>query len=211
MVLIDEVVSFARSYINKRSYRTEERKAKIKEALLQLTGEKLNFGCSTCYIEALFKILNYQKMATPKGYELKKGVLLQAFGDASKTCTNLTLTDELAEWYLKHYPEKAVLFARIPGGINTVTPPAIRIIPPNIVKPENIIIPPDKIAKEDPIKRKELVDKALELGFKTAPENPIENISSDELSVIITNLEKAKEATPPKPKTVKKATPKGKK
>ncbi len=127
MGLINEVISFAREYINKRAFRTSERKEKISEALRLLTGEKIHFGCSTCYIEALFKILNLTKMATPKGYELKKGVVLQAFGDASKTCTNITLTDELAEWYLKHYPEKAIYFARIPVH---VPDPVIKIIPP---------------------------------------------------------------------------------
>ena len=117
MNLIDEVLLFSRDYINNKTGRTKEHKVKIKEALRQLTGEKFNFGCSTCYIEALFKILNLTKMATPKGYELKRGVLLEAFGDSSKTCTNDTLTDELGDWYMKHYPEKAIYFSKIPAII----------------------------------------------------------------------------------------------
>lgn len=72
-------------------------------------------------------------MATPN-YQLKKGVLLQAFGDASKTCTNDTLTDELAKWYLENYPEKIIYFDRIPTS--AIIPPAIKIIPPVKVKVE---------------------------------------------------------------------------
>ncbi len=74
-------------------------------------------------------------MATPN-YQLKKGVLLQAFGDASKTCTNDTLTDSLAEWYLKYYPEKIIYFERVPVTpvkvVSTFTPvpSEIKIIPP---------------------------------------------------------------------------------
>jgi len=72
-------------------------------------------------------------------YLLKPGVLLQAFGDASKTCTNANLTDELAQWHLSQCPEKAKYFARIPG--TQATP--VRVVPPvNIVPPEIRIVPP---------------------------------------------------------------------
>jgi hypothetical protein len=148
--LIDEVVAFSRDYVNNRSHRTGERKAKIKEALTQLTGEKLKFGCSTCYIEALFKILNLTKMATPKGYELKKGVLLQAFGHPEKVCTNLTLTDELAEWYLKYYPEKAIYFAKIPAMPD---PAKVIIVPPVVIDP---IVAPEEIKIPDPAPEEKL-------------------------------------------------------
>jgi hypothetical protein len=143
--LIDEVIAFSRTYVNNRSQRTAERKTKIREALIQLTGENINKGCSTCYIEALFKILNLTKMATPKGYELKKGVLLQAFGHPEKVCTNLTLTDELAEWYLTNYPEKAIYFAKIP------------VIPPPPAAPEEVIIIPAAVEE------KPLADKLIEV------------------------------------------------
>jgi hypothetical protein len=135
MTLLNEVIGFARDYINNRNHRTPERKEKIRNVLRSLTGELLNFGCSTCYIEALFKILNLNEMATPKGYQLKKGVVLQAFGDASKTCTNLTLTDELAEWYLKFYPEKAVLFEKIPRMRPVVPVVEIKKEVPVVVEP----------------------------------------------------------------------------
>lgn len=128
MTLIDEVIGFSRSYINKKSFRTEERKQKIKDALKSLTGERFDFGCSTCYIEALFKIIKIYNM-TARNYELKRGVLLQTFGHPEKSCTNNELTDELAEWHLKHNPEKVVLFARLPAPVNQV-PPEVVIIQP---------------------------------------------------------------------------------
>lgn len=137
-MLIDEVQSFARDFINVKSFRTSSRKAKIREAYKSLTGENIKITCNTCYIEALFKIINSKPMAT-RNYELKKGVLLQAFGDASKTCTNDTLTDELAEWYLKHYPEKAIFFSRVPSA--PIPEPSVRVIPPTIK-----IIPTQEVA-----------------------------------------------------------------
>jgi hypothetical protein len=137
---MEEVLIFARDYINHPANRTKERKAKIRDTIRRLTGERLGDSCGTCYIEALFKIINLTKMTSR--YELKKGVVLQAFGDASKTCTNNTLTDELAEWYLKNYPEKRIYFARVPDNAPTSVAPQIRIIPPtNIVPPEKIVIP----------------------------------------------------------------------
>ncbi len=50
----------------------------------------------------------------PCRYRLKPGALLQAFGDASKTCTNHNLTDELAEYHLRTNPGVAHLFSIIP-------------------------------------------------------------------------------------------------
>ena len=161
--MIEEVISFARDYINRPAYRTAERKAKIRETLKQLTGEIVLISCGTCYIEALYKILKRTTMATSK-YELRRGVVLQVFGDPTKTCTNNTLTDELAEWYLEHYPEKAVYFVRrpapkasvIPAGIKIIIPaPKVEEIIPEENLPEQIInaVIPDKAVKK-PAKKK---------------------------------------------------------
>ena len=139
-------------------------------------------------------------------YELKKGVLLQEFGFPEKACTNNTLTDELAIWHLSRHPEKAVLFVRIspdfaPKGQPLPVPPPPPPPPAGsgphaaakqIIAADPVIIPPSKIAKEDPVERKLLVDQALALGFVSSPENKIELLSSDELKIIIPNLEKAK-------------------
>jgi hypothetical protein len=84
-------------------------------------------------------------------YLLKPGVLLQAFGDESKTCTADNLTDELAIWHLTQCPEKAKYFARMPG-MRTAAPADIKIVPPVIH--ETVIVPPEvKIipAVDDPV------------------------------------------------------------
>jgi len=156
-MIYDEVHSFARDFINVRSFRTQARKAKIREAYELLTGEKIKISCSTCYIEALFKIINNTKMASSK-YELKKGVLLQAFGDASKTCTNDTLTDELAEWYLKNYPEKIIYFSRVPS----VSQPVIATvkIPPKQKEPEVAEIAENLIAEATGVRKKPVKSKS---------------------------------------------------
>jgi hypothetical protein len=207
--MIEIVLSFARDYINNKKERTYDRKQKIRTVYKELIGEDINGRCSTCYIEALLKIMKLfefkkiTEMATPN-YELKRGVLLESFGHPEKTCTNDTITDELAEWHLRQCPEKAQLFARMASKfITTVTAPPLIPSPPvpsrhnfqgeaRIIPPETIILPPSKIAQEDPVKRKLLIDHALELGFKSAPESPIELFTSEELNVIITNLEKEK-------------------
>jgi len=150
--MIEEVTSFAREYINKPAYRTAERKAKIREALKQLTGEIVVISCGTCYIEALYKILKHTTMATSK-YELRRGVVLQVFGDPTKTCTNNTLTDELAEWYLTYYPEKAVYFIRRPAPKAPIIPAGIKIIVPTpkaevIIPKVEIIIPEENLPEQ---------------------------------------------------------------
>lgn len=70
-------------------------------------------------------------------YQLKAGVLLQAFGDASKVMTNANITDELAQWHLKNNPACAKYFAIMPGQAD---------IPDEIRTPKQagptIIVPP---------------------------------------------------------------------
>jgi len=143
-MLVDEIQSFARDFINVKSFRTTSRKVKIREAYKILTGEEIKVTCSTCYIEALLIIINSKPMATRK-YELKKGVLLQTFGDASKTCTNDTITDELGDWYMENDPSKIIYFSRYPG--TPVVAPNIKIIPPTKI-PQVEIIPPTKVEPE---------------------------------------------------------------
>jgi hypothetical protein len=96
-------------------------------------------------------------MATAN-YELKRGVLLQSFGHPERACTNDTLTDELAEWYLTNHPEKAVYFSRISPNFKPVTgtplpppiPPPVRTQSKEkwIVAPDKIIIPEEKMIAE---------------------------------------------------------------
>lgn len=144
MSVVDEVRSFAREYVNHSIHRTATRKEKIREAHYELFGRKLAKSCATCYIEAVFKIINFKPMATSK-YELKKGVVLQAFGHPEKTCTNNTITDELGDWYMKHFPEKTVFFAKYPRPGAPVIPAKMTIVPP--VKEAN---PPAKEGTPEP-------------------------------------------------------------
>ena len=136
MTLIEEIHTFARDFINDKSTRTISRKKKIREAFKQLTGKNVVISCSTCYLEALFEIINTTKMATPKGYELKLGATLEAFGHPEKFCTNNELTDELAEWHLKENPGQIIWFSKVPATNQKLTP-------------EVVIIPPKKEVKED--------------------------------------------------------------
>jgi hypothetical protein len=144
--MIEIVREFARAYINTPLERTPERKSQIRQAYREVTGVNMSGSCRTCYIEALFKIINYKNMTA--NYELKKGVLLQEFGHPEKACTNLTLTDELAKWHLERHPEKAVLFAKLPGNhiaakVNIV-PPKIIIVPP-VQKEVPKEVPPEEV------------------------------------------------------------------
>jgi len=161
MRLYDEVHRFARDYINHKSLRSTWKKRKIKEAYERLTGKKINISCSTCFIEALLTIVNNTKMAA-RNYELKKGVVLQAFGEPSKTCTNDTLTDELAEWFLKNYPEKRIFFSRMPAKIKMAPPKDIEIIKPKVEEKEVKTVEPvaEVIPNEEPKEKPKKVKRA---------------------------------------------------
>lgn len=90
-------------------------------------------------------------------YRLKKGVLLQVFGDASKAVTNDSphFTDALAEWYLKNQPGCEKYFEVMPGKPSQVTaiqrpprqPGPTMIIPPE--KPVTILEPVEEIKPEE--------------------------------------------------------------
>lgn len=107
----EQVREFARAFIN--GERNDERRAVIRAAYKQLTGFDLRRSCGTCYIEAIFKILNTMERK-PCRYRLKKGAVLFAFGDADRTATCNNLTDELAEWHLRHTRGCAMFFDNLP-------------------------------------------------------------------------------------------------
>jgi hypothetical protein len=156
MTEIDEILSFSRDYVNNRSYRTPERKAKIRRVIKTITGEKLGKSCGTCYIEALFKIL---KLYTMNQYELKKGYVAQfdtGQFNGVKAFTNDNLItdpvkyDAICEEWARRHPERASVFlVRRPGIYVPYVPPSITIIPP--VKKDIEIIPPKS---EDPLPSK---------------------------------------------------------
>lgn len=78
-----------------------------------------------------------------RNYELKKGVVLQAFGNPSKTCTNDTITDELGDWYMANYPQKIIYFDRVRSK-PAPAPLRVTILPP---KESEEIKEPEKIAE----------------------------------------------------------------
>jgi hypothetical protein len=156
MELIDEVLSFSREYVNQKRSRTPDRKAKIRQAIKNLTGQKLEISCGTCYLEALFKIINLTGMATSK-YEIKRGAVVEVFGHPEMAVTNNSITDAIGDWYMKFHPEKLIYFARYPGKGATApaAAPAITIIPtpPPATPPaaSNEQIPEAKEVKMPPV------------------------------------------------------------
>ena len=77
--------------------------------------------CSNCVSDAFFELYNIWKRDPQHfddlyncEYRLRGGVLLQAFGDKTKTATNKALTNELAEYHLRANPVNAKLFERMP-------------------------------------------------------------------------------------------------
>ena len=137
MTTIEEVISFSREYCGNIKSQTKERKQKIASAYKQCYGRPMNIGCGTCYIEAIFEIKKYMEKK-PCKYRLKPGVLLQAFGDESKSVTNINLTDELAEFHLRTNPGCARYFSVMPEPEKE-----LEIIPAEI-KEENNINTPEK-------------------------------------------------------------------
>jgi hypothetical protein len=159
MTEIDEVLSFSRDFINNRSCRTPERKAKIRKVIKQITGESLGKSCGTCYIEALFKILKLHVMSQ---YELKRGYVAQFDTDAFrdiKAFTNENLLNDpdkydpiCAEWARQNPAKAATFIVRSPGPPVPYIPPSITIIPPvkKELDPADLIksvLEPDKVIK----------------------------------------------------------------
>jgi hypothetical protein len=139
---MEEVLGFMREYINSRYARTAERKAKIREVLRSLTGEKLNESCSTCYIEALFKI---KKIMATVNYELKRGYVATFDNGAYKGIKSFTdreITDELAGEYLKQFPSRVIYFVRTAAMPVSSTMPQAQI---------TIIQPPKREPEKEPV------------------------------------------------------------
>jgi hypothetical protein len=141
MTLIDEIQLFARDFINNKSFRLASRKIKIRQAYKELTGKDIKLSCHTCYIEALFEIINSKPMATTN-YILKKGSFLQPFGHPELAGGQGELTDEKAKKILEVQPALAVYFEKMPNIPVFSILPEIKIIPPVKKEPEpaNIIV-----------------------------------------------------------------------
>ena len=157
MTQLENVLLFAREYINKPKSRTSQQRILIRDVYKDLTGDTVSESCGTCYIAALLTIIKLKKKMATSDYVLKPGAILQAFGDASKIATNKNLTNELAEWYLKNVPGSRAKFSKIPAGVVIPEFTGITVIKSNIVQPEKIVIPEVKaeiveVVKVEPVK-----------------------------------------------------------
>lgn len=151
MTQFENVLLFAREYINKPKSRTSQQRILIRDVYKDLTGDVVSESCGTCYIAALLTIIKLKKKMATSDYVLKPGAILQAFGDASKIATNKNLTNELAEWYLKNVPGSRAKFSKIPAGVVIPEFTGITVIKSNIVQPEKIEIPEVKAEIAEPV------------------------------------------------------------
>ena len=150
MTKLENVLLFAREYINKPKSRTSQQRILIRDVYKDLTGDVVSATCGSCYIAALLTIIKIKKKMATSDYVLKPGAILQAFGDASKIATNKNLTNELAEWYLKNVPGSRAKFSKIPAGVVIPEYTGITVIKSNIVQPEKIVIPEVKAEIVEP-------------------------------------------------------------
>lgn len=83
-----------------------------------LDSKFVKTSCYDCYRDAVYEMYSYLKrngrMKEKSVYKLKNGALLQMEFGSGEFYTNATLTDEVAERYLKKYPERINLFAIYP-------------------------------------------------------------------------------------------------
>ena len=81
-------------------------------------------SCQQCYHDALVEVIHYiknnNKMAEKKNFVLRAGVIINCpTFQGGKVFSNDNLTDEVAEEYLKAFPEQAVLFDELPDDFTT--------------------------------------------------------------------------------------------
>jgi hypothetical protein len=177
----EEVLSFAREFVNNPKNRTQERKQQIKTVYKELFGELFNLRCGSCYIAACIKIV---KFANPKpiknikvmatlDYQLKPGAILQAFGHREKNVFKAEqLTNDLAEWHIKNDPSCIRKFAKLPGNFSVppiiTISPALKIVPVPVhietVEPietvDTVDVIPVEVKAPVPIKKKRTARKA---------------------------------------------------
>jgi len=147
MTDIQKIKEFAREFVNGNG-RTAERRRLISTVYFRIYGERLRAHCSTCYIEAIFKIINIME-TKPCKYRLKKGAILQPFGGG--IITNDNLTDEIAEQCLANHVANASMFAVMP--VEPEKPAELEIVPPvddviPVVIDKVVNVPVEKIDTE---------------------------------------------------------------
>nr|DAN89906.1 MAG TPA: hypothetical protein [Caudoviricetes sp.] len=82
-----------------------------------LKKEIADSDCNNCYRDALIELYcflkNKNKLPEKCFYKLKNGALIQPFGKG-EFYTNVNLTNEISERYLKQFPERINLFESFP-------------------------------------------------------------------------------------------------
>jgi hypothetical protein len=139
MTLSEEVIAFSREFVSNVKFQTKERKQKIASLYKQTFGKKMNEGCGTCYVEAIFEIKRMMEKK-PCKYRLKAGIVRHpVFGDESKIFTNVTITDELAELDIRLNPGAVKFYIIAP--VIEAPEKELEIVPAEIVITEAKTIP----------------------------------------------------------------------
>jgi hypothetical protein len=123
---IETIKSFAREWINGNG-RTPDRKRLIVATYQQLFNERLRTRCSTCLIEAIFRIINHKPMENKCHFRLRKGAILQPFGGG--IITNDNLTDEIAFECLRTGAANPSMFSVMPEIPMDDARPDLEIVP----------------------------------------------------------------------------------
>lgn len=90
-----------------------------------LNKQILNTGCRDCYRDAYIEICVFiKKRESMKkcDYVLKNGVVLRIFGNEN-IYTNINLTNNVAESYLRKFPDRIDFFFRFPEDWEARTAP----------------------------------------------------------------------------------------
>lgn len=112
--------------------------ANISDLYLYVFGRELRkCNCKDKYKDALIEILNYltthKNMSTAR---LKKGILLNVFGEG--VYSNANLTDEVAREYLATYPDNEDMFDVLPEPEQEINPELVSAIVEKLDAKESI-------------------------------------------------------------------------
>lgn len=112
--------------------------ANISELYLYVFGREIRkCNCKDKYKDALIEILNYLTThETMSIARLKKGVLLNVFGEG--VYTNANLTDEVAREYLAKYPANEYMFEVLPEPEEEINPELVSVIVEKLNAKESI-------------------------------------------------------------------------
>lgn len=84
----------------------------IKALYLHFFNLPLNANCKNCYFDAYLQLIKLSNMNCD--YRLRAGVVLTDSGDVTKNCSNVNITNKLAEFHLKKNPQCVKYFEKMP-------------------------------------------------------------------------------------------------